>query len=188
MPAFHVSVNFDVEGPYCVAYPGPAQLYGVLDEARTALADGRIDVALVGGVAAQSNFLVRHHFSRILPPTPADKLRDLGAFVVLETETSARRREAPIRARLESVQLAYEPPDVLHVPQASSERVLVTALDGAHVDRDTLRGVAEYSLGPGLLPFALDVAVHARRDGGGVFKHMLASRDGVRAESVWVLP
>ena len=42
--------------------------FSALEEACAAMADGRIDIALVGGVAAQSNFLVRHHFARIEPP------------------------------------------------------------------------------------------------------------------------
>src|SRR4029078_7528726 len=37
MPAFHVSLNFDVQGPYFVGYPGVGQLYGALEEAAAAL-------------------------------------------------------------------------------------------------------------------------------------------------------
>src|SRR5262249_6025354 len=58
MPAFHVSVNFDVQGPYFATYPGPGQLYAALDAASAALRTGTVDVALVVGVAHQRNFLV----------------------------------------------------------------------------------------------------------------------------------
>lgn len=85
MPAFHVSVNFGIEGPYFVTYPGLAAFYDALEEATVALARGRIDVALVGGVAHQENFLVRHHFGRNLAPgEPKEELADAAAFVVLE--------------------------------------------------------------------------------------------------------
>ncbi|NOU31826.1 MAG: hypothetical protein HOO96_28315 [Polyangiaceae bacterium] len=85
MPAFHVSVNFGIEGPYFVTYPGLAAFYDALEEATVALARGRIDIALVGGVAHQENFLVRHHFGRHLTPgEPKEELADAAAFVVLE--------------------------------------------------------------------------------------------------------
>src|SRR5436309_6093271 len=67
MPAYHVSANFDLQGPYFVTYPGASQFYLALEEAAAALEAGRIDVALVGGVAHQYNFLVRHHFHRVDP-------------------------------------------------------------------------------------------------------------------------
>ena len=68
MPAFHVSINFDLQGPYLVTYPGAGQLYAALEEARVALETGAIDVALVGGVAHQRNFLVEHHVRRLGRP------------------------------------------------------------------------------------------------------------------------
>lgn len=85
MPAFHVSVNFGIEGPYFVTYPGLAAFYDALEEATIALGRGRIDVALVGGVAHQENFLVRHHFARGLDASaPKEELADAAAFLVLE--------------------------------------------------------------------------------------------------------
>src|ERR1051325_4482828 len=50
MPAFHISVNCGIQGPYFVTYPGPGQFYLALEEAITALRQGTIDIALVGGV------------------------------------------------------------------------------------------------------------------------------------------
>jgi 3-oxoacyl-[acyl-carrier-protein] synthase II len=169
MPAYHVSVNFDVQGPYCVTYPGPAQLYAALDEARSAIADGRVDVALVGAVAHQSNFLVRHHFARLDPPVSADRLRDVAAVIVLEAEPHARARGATIRARLESMHVAYEPLDMLVHGRAASEKA--TGLD---LDAD---------LGPALLPHAIASALGRPQ----VLTHVLESRDGISAKSEWVI-
>ncbi len=169
MPAYHVSVSFDVQGPYCVTYPGPAQLYAALEEACAALAEARIDVALVGGVAAQSNFLVRHHFARIDAPVPAERLRDAGGILVLEREAHARARGARVRARLESMRVEYMPFDVLREGRASRETV-----DGA---------ASEEELGPARLAVSLAGALGR----GGTMRHVLESHDGVRAESLWAL-
>jgi 3-oxoacyl-(acyl-carrier-protein) synthase len=176
MPAYHVSVGFDVQGPYCVTYPGPAQLYAALDEACAALADGRIDVALVGGVAAQSNFLVRHHFARIEPPVAASRLRDAAAILVLESEAHARARGATVRGRLESMRVDYTPPDVLAGAAPSRETI-----DGATLPPS----LSDAELGPALLGVALAHALAER--GPRTVGHTLQSRDGVRAESLWVL-
>jgi len=99
MPAYHVSVSFDVQGPYLVGYPGPGQLHQAIEEAVFALAQGEIDCALVIGVAHQRNFLVTHHFARIDRPVDAARLRDAGTCLVLEREDSARARGAIARAR-----------------------------------------------------------------------------------------
>jgi 3-oxoacyl-(acyl-carrier-protein) synthase len=172
MPAYHVSVSFDVQGPYCVTYPGPAQLYAALEEACAALAEERVDVALVGGVAAQSNFLVRHHFARIDAPVDAARLCDSGAVVVLEREAHARARGAAVRARLASMHVTYAPPDVLREGRAC---------------RETVDGVAEDDeLGPARLFVALAGALGTSRTPRHV-RHVLESRDGVRAESLWVI-
>src|SRR5207253_861874 len=95
MPTFHVSVNFDVQGPYFVTYPGPGQFYLALEAACTALAEGEVDVALVGGVAHQRNYLVRYHFSRLELPVAAEDLQDAAGCLVLERAGAARARGAP---------------------------------------------------------------------------------------------
>jgi len=92
MPAFHVSLNFDVQGPYHVAYPGAGQFYTALEEAFAALAAGAIDVALVGAVADQTNGLVEHHFARLTPPRSAADLGNAAAFLVVEDERGAAER------------------------------------------------------------------------------------------------
>ncbi len=65
MPAYHIAANFGIEGPYQVGYPSDGQLVVVLEQALLALSDGRVDRALVCGVAHQQNFLVEHHHRRI---------------------------------------------------------------------------------------------------------------------------
>lgn len=171
MPAYHVSVCFDVQGPYCVTYPGPSQLYAALEEARAALEDGRIDVALVGGVAHQSNFLVRHHFSRVEPQTPAERLRDAAAIIVLETEAHANARGARVRAYLDELRVAYAPFDVLSEGRASIETI------------DEVLALEE--IGPALVAHALAAAFESGRT--GMLVHTLEGRDGVSARSKWRL-
>jgi 3-oxoacyl-(acyl-carrier-protein) synthase len=159
MPAYHVSVNFDLQGPYFVTYPGPGQLYTALEEAVAGLCEGHIDIALVGGVAHQRNFLVEHHFRRIEPPVPAERLRDAGAMMVLETEERARERGATVRGRLESLSLEYG--------------------DGnGHGDGD---GGMEY--GPASLPLALGMAWDS--PSGADVHHVVAGRDGILGKSKW---
>jgi 3-oxoacyl-(acyl-carrier-protein) synthase len=159
MPAFHVSVNFDIQGPYFVTYPGPGQFYVALEEARAALAASRVDVAVVLGVAHQRNFLVRHHFGRVEPPTA--ELSDAAGCLVLERAEHARARSAPPRARLAECAVSYAPGDPFEVGRAPEE------------------SGADPSLGPASLPVAL------ARGSEGVLRHELRSRDGIAASSVW---
>ena len=109
MPAFHVSLNFDIQGPYTVSYPGIGQFYGALEDAWAALESKAIDVALVGGVADQRNFLVEHHFSRVAPPVEPSRLANAAAFITIERAADARARGAAARARLTGYRLAYTP-------------------------------------------------------------------------------
>jgi len=156
MPAFHVSVNFDLQGPYFVTYPGPGQFYVALEEASAALESGAIDVALVAGVAHQDNFLVRHHFSRVDPP--AERLVDAAGCIVLERASRAGSRA---RGRFLERRLVYRPCDPLEDAIAPRE----SGADGG--------------LGPASLPVALSLR------GPGRFTHGILSRDGLEASSVW---
>lgn len=160
MPAFHVSVNFDVQGPYLVTYPGPGQFYLAIEEARAALAEGRVEIALVGGVAHQRNFLVQHHFGRVEPPVPPDRLRDAAGFLVLE-----RPGRAAPRLRLASLAIGYTPHHPFEESVAPAERFEGAALDG------------EY--GAASLPVALCA---------GALRHRLVARDGLRGASTWEVP
>ena len=155
MPAYHVSACFDVQGPYFVTYPGPSEFYSVLEEARYALEANLVDIALVGAVAAQSNFLVRHHFSRIEPPLGA--LHDVAAMLVLERSPSPRAK-----GRLETMSVAYEPP---------------TLATYAAPD------VPASPFGPVKLPFV--IAESLARGAMTEMHDELIARDGVRATSTW---
>jgi hypothetical protein len=180
MPAYHVSVNFDVQGPYIVSYPGPGQLYLALDEAEAALRRGDIDVALVLGVTHQRNFLVEHHFARLEPPVEPQLLRDAAACLVIEPASRAAARGAAVRVFPDGHSVAYEPGDSL-LP-------LIESFSG---------GAAEPpgEAGPASLPLRLWLEVHAPPAAPSSATgprarvgHQLRSRDGIRAESAWVIP
>src|SRR5262245_48031836 len=137
MQAFHVSLNLDLQGPYWVGYPGIGQFYVALEEASAALVDHTIDVALVGGVADQDNFLVRHHFSRIDPfrdpetvaPQLGDPervaLRSAAGFLVLERRSDAERRGAYAKATLVACDLRYCPADPFECVGTHEERTMI---------------------------------------------------------------
>ena len=171
MPAFHISLNFDIQGPYVVSYPGPGQFYGVLEEALAALESGAIDIALVGGVADQRNFLVEYHFSRITPPVDASRLANAGAFLVIERADDARTRGAVPRARLVDYQLTFAPVD----PFAGATPFECLAHDGVCIGDGCARG-------PASLALALADATRGR------LTHRLRSRDGFSAASGWDVP
>ena len=172
MPAFHISTSFDLQGPYFVTYPGPGQFYLALEEACAALADGDIDVALVGGVAHQRNFLVEHHFSRLDRPVPPERLADAAGCLVLETANHAQRRQAPVRGRLLRWEAAYHRHDPFAGGPVPEER-----LEGTTGDPDRELGAAS-------LPTRLSLAAG---QGRRVLRHSLTSRDGISASSVWEL-
>lgn len=168
MPAFHVSLNFDVQGPYHVSYPAAGQFYTALEEAFAALSSESIDVALVGAVADQTNGLVEHHFGRLTPPVAASRLANAAAFLVLEREADAAARGARTAARVVEYRLEYSPVD----PFAGREPHECLARDGVCLGQPQ-------SLGPVSLPAALAGTTAAR------LAHRLQSRDGFDAASVW---
>lgn len=168
MPAFHVSLNFDVQGPYAVSYPGAGQFYVMLEEALAALESNAIEVALVGAVADQQNMLVEHHFSRIPAPIDPARLANAAAFLVIERACDATSRGAVRRARLHDYHLTYELVDPFD-GAAPSECL---ARDGACVKYDQ-------SLGPASLGFAL------ADTSSGRLTHKLRTRDGFIAASTW---
>jgi 3-oxoacyl-(acyl-carrier-protein) synthase len=172
MPAFHVSSSCSIRGPYLTSYPGPGQLYVALEEALAALAEGRCEVALWGGVAHQRNFLVEHHMSRVEPPRASEALGDGAALLVLETRARAEARGARARLRLGEWSLDYEPGD----PRERSLEI-----------EEIFEGPA--SAQPGLdwgaasLPLALAEALDAPRP--GALNHAVSTRDGFRGRSAW---
>lgn len=164
MPAFHISVNFALQGPYVVTYPGAGQLYQALELAAAALQEGRISRALVVGVAHQQNFLVRHHLARLEPPVPPEQVRDAAGCLVLETEAAASARGAAALLRLGALRLEYDP--------AAPE----------------LAGDASEGLGAAAPLVYLSQACAAPRDSperAEPLRHEVAGRDGLRARSEW---
>ncbi len=120
MPAFHVSLNFDIQGPYAVTYPGIAQFYLAMEEAIAALEAGAIDAALLGGVADQRNLLVEEHFAN-LGVDPAT-LENAAAFLLLEREGIAKARllEWNVRYHGEDAAQSSDHPAQLGVALASA--------------------------------------------------------------------
>jgi hypothetical protein len=168
MPAFHVSLNFDIQGPYAISYPGIGQFYVVLEEALAALESKAVDVALVGAVADQRNFLVEHHFSRIAPPVDASDLVNAAAFMTIERAVDADARGVPARARLTSYRLEYTPVD----PFSESVPVECVIRDGACVGERRHFG-----------PVSLAVALAETKRGR--LTHEARTRDAFRGESTW---
>jgi len=169
MPAYHVSACFDIQGEYFVTYPGPGQFYAALEEASDALASSRVEIALVGAVAHQTNFLVTRHFERIRPSVAREDLRDGAGFVVLEGAGNLRARGGTARGKLLNLASEYTPHDPFDEELRLSERFDgCTALDGEF-------GVAS-------LPVTLGTVQHA------IVRHELRARDGIIAGSVWELP
>ncbi|MCB9689164.1 MAG: hypothetical protein H6738_11875 [Alphaproteobacteria bacterium] len=101
--AYHIASALGIRGPCSVGYPGPGQLHAALEEAVDALAEGLVDHAVVGGIAAQRNWLVEHHHARLVPPVPADTLVEAAGVMVL-----ARSADAPL-ARLVGMHATFEP-------------------------------------------------------------------------------
>jgi 3-oxoacyl-(acyl-carrier-protein) synthase len=170
MPAFHVSANFNVQGPYFVSYPGVGQVYAALEEACVELDSGRIDVALAFGVAHQRNFLVQHHFSRIEPPVAPATLWDVGACLILERAEHATLRGA--RARVELVEIAqrYTPHSAITEQRAQREQATGAPL-------------REGALGPASLFTLVFDALSAGNAGEVV--HSVDTRDHLSARSRW---
>ncbi len=176
MPAFHISTSFDIQGPYVVTYPGAGQLYGALEQAVMALECGAVDVALLGAVAHQRNFLVEHHFGR-LDHKPSGALLDAAGFVVLERAGDAQARGAAIRGRCLGFEVDYRPHDPFEEERAQAER-LTWDEDGAAVE-------APGELGAASLLVLLSEAAGGRRRGG--LSHALEARDMITASSRWEL-
>ncbi len=170
MPAFHVSANFNVQGPYFVSYPGIGQVYSALEEACVELDSGRIDVALAFGVAHQRNFLVQHHFSRIEPPVAAGTLWDAGACVILERAEHALARGARARMELLKLDQRYTPHSA--ISEQTPQREQVT---GARL--------REGVYGPASLFSLLFDALAAGNEGEVL--HRVETRDHLSAQSRW---
>lgn len=166
MPAYHISACFDIQGEYFVTYPGPGQFYNALEEAISALVAGRINIALVGAVADQTNFLVSHHHSRLRPPVPPPDLRDGAGFLVLERNAENVARGGCARGRLTDFKIGYATYD----PFATELDWAENFLGGSKPDGN---------FGAASLPIVLATAQK-----GGI-RHELRARDGISAWSTW---
>jgi hypothetical protein len=173
MPAYHVSANFDILGPYFVTYPGPGQFYVALDEALTALEEGNIDVALVGGVAHQRNFLVESHFARIRPPIQSDSLADAAGCIILERRGRVLARGGIDRGELLGWDILYRAWNPFHDGPWSTWSMGITPgrVEGPHL-----------YLGAAWLPVILSQAAERRRR---YFQAYIELRNGITAESLW---
>ncbi|MGE0489222.1 MAG: beta-ketoacyl synthase N-terminal-like domain-containing protein [Vulcanimicrobiota bacterium] len=96
MPIFHVSLNLGIRGPSMTSFPGLGQFYQVLEQALWALQEGQIELAIVGAVADQNNFLVDYHRQRRSHPPG----QDVAGFLCL--------RKGPGLARLHEFSIAYD--------------------------------------------------------------------------------
>jgi hypothetical protein len=176
MPIFHVSLNLGIQGPYFITYPGPGQFYLALQEALAALQRGEIDLALLGAVADQDNFLVDWHFRR-QRYSSAWTCADAAAFLCLEARAHAARRSARVLGEYLSASVEYEPHDPLKDTPIFTETL---RLAGSEVPLDQ----AGY-LGPASLP--APACWLLARGQAGELRHELRSADGIVARSDWRL-
>lgn len=175
MPLFHVSLNFGIQGPSFVTYPGAGQFYLALERAVRALQAGKVAHALVGGVADQENFLVDFHLGRS-PATRAWKARDAAAFLCLERRSTAEARGAAIRLELLSLRIDYRAHDPFATPPVPEE-TLAWENGGYRADPESRHWGAPSP--------ALMLGQVQGLAGGKEFSHSLETRDGIVARSRW---
>lgn len=173
MPAYHIAANFGIEGPYVVCYPSAGQLYLALVEAMAALDEGRVDVALVTGVAHQRNYLVEHHMARLDEPPGSAALRDASATVVLERAEHAAARGAAAVASVERVTVDYVAFDPRQTAPARIESIRIDDGPARSEPRE---------LGPAS---PLSLVAQAFAAGARHVLHRLQARDGIVACSSW---
>jgi len=172
MPAFHVSFNLGMRGPYFVTYPCAGQFYLALECAAAALESGEVDVALLGAVADQHNFLVAYHFGRMLGPRKLTDWEgvDGSGFLCLERRDGAQRRAADVKAELLAMKVGYAAPDPPGAPPFAEE----VTFDGVKI--------ASAQPTAASLPVSLSRAVGGSK---GEFVHQLSSAGGIEATSRW---
>lgn len=188
MPAFHVSLNLGIEGPYAVLCPTAGECVAALEEAALALVEGRVDVALWGGVAHQRNALVRHHHARVRSEVPPERLLDAAAVVVLERASRAAARGALARARLDGLSTAYEPHDPLESAGVESRGLGIepsaNAPAGGAPERSALTDAAEHEDAGAAGP-AVAIARAILAEARGALVHRVATRTRIDATMRW---
>ncbi len=178
MPAYHISANFGIQGPYFVTYPDAGQFYLAIEQAKMALLNNEIDVALIGAVADQDNFLVQHHLKRILDPQQLTQ-SDSAGFICLECENSAVDREADILFRLDDFHYDYKAPNYLQQIPASTEAFYSSPNAALEFERELS------SFGPP----SLAISLHLNQTNSSKFnvQHRLVSSSGLTCSSEWTL-
>ena len=180
MPIFHVSMNFGIQGSYFITYPGVGQYYLALERAVGDLRRGVVELALVGAVADQDNFLVRHQLRRFSSSGAGSEpdwsvLPDSAGCLCLELEGSVRRREGNPRLELVSFGIEYEAPDLLAGPTTYSEKIAPAGRPGA-AGRRPYHGAAS-------LPLSLcQLSVSGAAE---EIVHEVSTFDGFAATSRW---
>jgi hypothetical protein len=163
-----------MRGPYFVTYPDAGEFYLALESAAAALESGEVEVALLGAVADQNNFLVAYHFCRMQGARELTDWEgvDASAFLCLERRDGAERRAAEVRAELLSLSVSYAAPDPAGEPRPFAEEVAFAGVKIATVQPTAAS-----------LPMSLSRAV----GGGdrGEFVHQLSAAGGIEATSRW---
>jgi 3-oxoacyl-(acyl-carrier-protein) synthase len=174
MPAFHVSLNLGIRGPYFVTYPCAGQFYLALECAALALESGEVDVALLGAVADQNNFLVAYHFHRMLDRRKLTDWEgvDASAFLCLERHDEARRRAAEVKAELLSFEVNYDARDPMGESRPFAEEV-------------TFAGVNIAASQPTAASLPMSLSRAASGGDKGEFVHQLSTASGIEATSRW---
>jgi hypothetical protein len=170
MLIFHVSLNFCIQGPYFVTYPGVGQFYLALERAVADLELGLIDYALLGGTADQNNFLVQWHFSR-LQPRRDWTLHDAAGFLCLEKRSAAVARSAAVRIELASWTVDYSPRNAQD--------------NGSDYHESAEPGSRESTAHRGPASLAVTLAQCARQAYTGDFAHRVSTFEGLQAASRW---
>jgi len=173
MPAFHVSMNFALQGPYMVSYPDIGQYYQVLNQAIFALRRNQIDFALVGGVADQNNFLVEHQLRKL--GIRGQKL-DCAGFLLLERKKHLQDRGSKSIMELIAIHSDYKPQNLLRqVPQYQE---LISVNDRRLELRDQIYA------GPASLAVMLSL-LSQKTNVCGEVHHRSASPGNIEAVSHW---
>ncbi|MEW6733328.1 MAG: beta-ketoacyl synthase N-terminal-like domain-containing protein [Acidobacteriota bacterium] len=176
MPAFHISLNLGIEGPYFVGYPGVGQFYIALQQAVSALLQNEIDIALVGGVADQNNFLVLRHYHRF-PHFQSRICADAAGFLCLERHQDLEKRGITAKLVMSDYEIVYDPVDPMNIDQ--------THFESLKINNDTFDVEVAGYLGAASLPVFLNWLYADRKIGEAM--HRVAAMDGIYASSNWKL-
>jgi len=130
MPAYHVSYNMGIRGPYQINYPGPGQWFQSLQQAINDLQQQKIKFAIVGAVADQVNPLVKHHIKRLdIHSRNPQGLIDSASVLVLGTQATATHLGS-----LDKISIQYQPFNPLQAPSEQDNTSRMLNADAGAVD------------------------------------------------------